>query len=73
MKENQSKKEKSELKTGSIVKAYVLFNKKGSGLALTLDKKKARKQQEDKSVDTASLSQFLPTDEECSELKTTYS
>lgn len=43
MKENQSKKEKGELKPGSIVKAYVLFNKKNSGLALTLDKKKARK------------------------------
>lgn len=46
IKDNQSKKEKHELKTGSIVKAYVLFNKKGSGLALTLDKKKARKSEE---------------------------
>jgi len=44
LKENQSKKEKGDLKTGSIVKTYVLFNKKGSGLALTLDKKKSRKE-----------------------------
>lgn len=58
LKENQSKKEKNDLKTGSIVKAYVLFNKKGSGLALTLDKKKARKQKEEDlgAVGHASLS-----------------
>ena len=43
VKVNHSKVQ-SELKTGSIVKAYVLFNKKGSGLALTLDKKLAHKE-----------------------------
>jgi hypothetical protein len=32
-----------KVRLGSIVTAYVLFNKKKSGLALTLDKKKARK------------------------------
>jgi len=48
-----------------------LFNKKGSGLALTLDKKKARKTEEVVS-DQKTLSQYFPTDEECSELKTTY-
>lgn len=41
IKENHTKKEKGEIKPGSFVKSYVLFNKKGSGLALTLDKKKA--------------------------------
>ena len=34
---------KGELKSGSIVKAFVLFVKKGSGMALTLNKKTARK------------------------------
>ena len=34
---------KSELKSGSLVKAFVLFVKKGSGMALTLNKKTARK------------------------------
>ena len=34
---------KGELKSGSIVKAFVLFIKKGSGMALTLNKKTARK------------------------------
>jgi predicted RNA-binding protein with RPS1 domain len=72
IKENASKKDKYELKTGSIVKAYVLFNKKGSGLALTLDKKKARKTEEVGATDQRTLSQFLPTDEESVELKQTY-
>jgi ribosomal protein S1 len=31
-----------ELKVGSIVKAYVLFRKKDKGMALTLDKAKAK-------------------------------
>ncbi len=42
VKENHTKTEKGEIKVGSYVKTYVLFNKKGSGLALTLDKKKAK-------------------------------
>jgi hypothetical protein len=42
VKENHTKTEKGEIKVGSFVKTYVLFNKKGSGLALTLDKKKAK-------------------------------
>jgi hypothetical protein len=72
LKENSSKKDKHELKTGSIVKAYVLFNKKGSGLALTLDKKKARKTEEVSDNDKKTLSKFMPTDEESVELKQTY-
>jgi len=43
VKEHLSKKDKFELKPGCAVKAYVMWNKKGSGLALTLDKKKALK------------------------------
>ncbi len=31
-----------DLKAGSIVKAYVLFRKKDKGMALTLDKAKAK-------------------------------
>ena len=31
-----------ELKAGSLVKAYVLFRKKDKGMALTLDKAKAK-------------------------------
>ena len=69
MKENASKKEKQELKPGSMVKAYVLFNKKGSGLALTLDKKKARKTEEAAIGDQRTLSSYLPTDDETAELK----
>lgn len=72
IKENQSKKEKHELKAGSVIKAYVLFNKKGSGLALTLDKRKARKEVETK-AGGKSLSLYLPTEEESTELKETYS
>lgn len=56
-----------------MVKAYVLFNKKGSGLALTLDKKKARKTEEATSGDRRTLSSYFPTDEESIELKETYS
>jgi predicted RNA-binding protein with RPS1 domain len=40
-----------DLKVGSIVKAYILFRKKDKGMALTLDKTKAkelRKGQEEK-------------------------
>lgn len=43
-KENGMKKLKtSDLKPGTAIKAYVLFVKKGSGIALTLSKKKAKK------------------------------
>lgn len=72
VKENASKKEKQDLKPGSMVKAYVLFNKKGSGLALTLDKKKARKTDEAAIGDQRTLSSYLPTDDETIELKYTY-
>ena len=37
-----SKKDLSSLKFGSMVKAYVLFKKKDQGMALTLDKAKAK-------------------------------
>ena len=34
----------TELKEGSMIKAFVLFNKNDSGVALTLDKKKTKNQ-----------------------------
>ena len=44
VKEHGVKKLKTaDLKTGSAIKAYVLFIKRGSGIALTLSKKKAKK------------------------------
>lgn len=45
-----------DLKAGSIVKAYVLFRKKDKGMALTMDKAKAkelRKEQEEKKAKTS--------------------
>lgn len=50
----------------------MLFNKKGSGLALTLDKKKARIAENVGNNDQQTLSNFLPTDDESVELKQTY-
>lgn len=65
VKENQSKREKTELKAGQCVKTYVLFNKKGSGLALTLDKKKARVENQIKNENEKSFSElYLPNEEE---------
>lgn len=50
----KSKKVKvGDLKSGTIVKTYVLFNKKQSGLALTLDKHKS------KSTKSESANDFL--------------
>lgn len=72
VKENQSKKEKGDLKAGSAVKCYVLFNKRNSGLALTLDKKKARAE---KTADeeSKSLGEYMPTEEEMEVIKQLYS
>lgn len=43
IKKSSSQKVKiTDLKPGSVVKTFVLFNKKNSGLALTLDKKKTK-------------------------------
>lgn len=71
VKENHTKKEKGELKAGSSIKCYVLFNKRNSGLALTLDKKKAR--QEKETTDMKGLSEYLPTEEELTLIKELYS
>ena len=61
--ENMSKKEKGELKPGACVKTYVLWSKRNSGLALTLDKKKIK--MTDASTDLEkSLSTYLPQTEE---------
>jgi hypothetical protein len=63
---NEVNSDKSPVKVrqGSIVSAYVLFNKKKSGLALTLDKKKARKNIKVKDS-KMTFDSYLP-DEECS-------
>jgi len=53
--EVQSSRKKEDLQKGSMVSGYVLFNKKGKGVALTLSKKKLE------STDFASFKQQLPT------------
>lgn len=42
IKANNTSSQIKDLKVGSIVKAYVLFRKKDKGMALTLDKAKAK-------------------------------
>jgi ribosomal protein S1 len=42
-----------ELKAGSVVKAYVLFRKKDKGMALTLDKAKAKELRKENKGSTA--------------------
>jgi predicted RNA-binding protein (virulence factor B family) len=44
------KEAKKNIRAGTVVKAYVLFNKKKTGLALTFDKKKANKSVKDKKI-----------------------
>jgi ribosomal protein S1 len=51
---------KSDLKVGDSVKCWVLFNKKGSGLALTLDSKKVPEQ----SNSEKSLKDLFPSTEQ---------
>ena len=58
-------------KIGSLVKAWVLFNKKKSGLALTLDKKKAKKGSEKTDV-VEKFDSYFPDEEETKKLKKTY-
>lgn len=61
----------SDCKEGTILKAYVLFYKPDSGVALTLDKKKTKK---DKKVTADDyLVKFGPNEEEMAQLKETYS
>lgn len=61
----------SDLKEGSLVKTYVLFNKKKSGLALTDSKKRARKNiaEADVSAPTDTFESYLPTEEEAAKIK----
>jgi len=66
------KEKKGDVKVGSSVKCYVLFNKKGSGLALTLDKKKARAEKVSE-ADSKTLADWLPTEEEFTQIKEAYS
>ena len=70
--ENMSKKEKSELKPGACVKTYVLWSKRNSGLALTLDKKKVKLVDSNAELEK-SLSSYLPqTEEELTHITETY-
>jgi len=63
----------AEIKPGCSIKAYCLFVKKSSGIALTLSKKKAKKNAIEEEGDFESLTdKFLPNDEEMAELKETY-
>ena len=57
--ENMSKKEKGELKPGACVKTCVMWNKRNSGLALTLDKKKVKMSDASGELEK-SLSTYLP-------------
>jgi len=50
-----------------------LFNKKGSGLALTLDKKLARKGLVEATEARRKFSDYLPDENEIEQLKTTFS
>lgn len=56
-------------KEGQILKTYCLFNKKNSGLALTLDKKKCK---ESSSSGALTFESYLPDSEASQELKTAY-
>jgi ribosomal protein S1 len=56
-------------KVGQIVKTYCLFNKKNSGLALTVNKKKCK---ESSNANAITFESFLPDTEASNELKKTY-
>ena len=66
---------KGELKQGSIVKTYVLFVKKGSGIALSLNKKTARKGKTDDGEENerSLLTTYFPQGDELAEIKEKYS
>ena len=66
VKENSSKLKVSELKAGCAIKAYCLFVKKGSGIALTLSKKKAKKGEadDDASARETLSGKYLPNEDE---------
>ena len=73
VKEFAAKKLKTaDLKAGTFIKAYVQFVKKASGIALTLSKKKAQKNQVDGEDDQGSAvslaSKFLPDSSELQEI-----
>ena len=79
-------KHAKDLKAGSIVKAYVLFRKKDKGMALTLDKVKAKELRKENGKSKSSiteveegeekvftsLEQYFPTADQISGLKDRY-
>lgn len=66
----------TDLKSGSALKAYVQFVKKGKGIALTLSKKKARKNEaddQDGATESESLfTKYLPNDEDIQGIQKSY-
>lgn len=65
--------DEGSFKTGSILKAYVLFKKKDKGVALTLSKKKARAEVKDESKNDKASSKnldsyYLPNEEQLEEI-----
>ena len=78
VKEHGVKKLKTaDLKAGTALKAYVLFVKKGKGIALTLSKKKAKKnmEEDEAATDESLTGKYLPSasGEEMETLISTYS
>jgi hypothetical protein len=67
----EKNKQIGNFKIGSMVKAWVLFNKKKSGLALTLDKKRAKKSNDKVDV-KETFESYLPNAEDAKSLKKTY-
>lgn len=63
--------ETKDQKVGGIISGYVLFNKKGSGLALSLNKQS--KSKSDDSANQKSFKDYLPTDDEVATIAQTYS
>jgi hypothetical protein len=62
--------DKSEFKTGCVIKCYCLFKKKDQGLALTLSKKKAKAEDNVKEKSTQNI--VLPTEQEIEEMGKKY-
>jgi len=74
-----------DLKIGSMIKAYVLFRKKDKGMALTLDKTKAKELRKENKTDKKKedngeaaepvftrLEQYLPSQEQAEDIKEKY-
>jgi ribosomal protein S1 len=65
-----SKVRLTDIKEGSVVKAYVLFHKRDAGVALTLNKKQVKTKKETDYTDL--FEKFGPTEEEVQAIKLNY-